>query len=427
MPELLAPLDGQIDRELPPLIEEGRWLATYCSSGCAAGPPIMLSLGETWSGPPQGILDALARAPGWTHGYQLSPYGLPALRRVLSDQLAAEHKIGARMSELRVAVTWTGTRSAMADVGALAGRQLGDRMPVLLAPGPGWDYAGVFEPLGFRTVHYPLLPERGFVLDPDDARAAAATIDANDEALAVVVINAQHNPTGVDQCPEAVGALVELARRHDAIALIDDAHHWLHPVDQRPTSAVRELLSRNADSRWIMLRSLGKQLSCNGWGIGVMLGPRADVDDIVRTVIPARFYNTAGHLQWALADWLTQVGPQKHTEGRRVEHASNRALVVNRLLELGFPADGLIGGECAPFLLVALPPAFTDGPTFRRQLFARTGVMTSDPWPLARHTSTPSELPYFRIHLGSPAHVLDEALDRLRDAGVTYAMTQSDG
>ncbi|MDQ3823384.1 MAG: hypothetical protein M3321_09110, partial [Actinomycetota bacterium] len=157
-------LRAQLLDEFPPAFEEARWLADYVAAGSPSGPPVVLSIGEAWEGPPAELIDALARAPAHAHGYQLSAHGLPRLRRLLARSLEREYALSPEDARrIRVAVSWSGTRNAMFDFGRLLLRGRGDaRVPVVLAPAPGWDYAGVFEPLGFETAFLRLRPADGF-------------------------------------------------------------------------------------------------------------------------------------------------------------------------------------------------------------------------------------------------------------------------
>lgn len=125
-----------------------------------------------------------------------------------------------------------------------------------------------------------------------------------------------------------------------------------------------------------------------------MVGLSGLVDAILRSLVPQRTYNGGGHLQWAVAERL----------------------------ESGL----VVGGECAPFLLVPVPLAYQRaglGPAaFRYDTLVATGVMLSDAWPLARASAPESTLSSVRMYLGCRPTNLTEALDRMAAAGVRYDM-----
>src|SRR5437588_11490472 len=78
--------------------------------------PILLSLGEPWSGPPEALTRHLERATPESHGYLLSMYGLPECRQALRRFVTTSERWGAEGERLfEVAVSWTGTRAAMVD------------------------------------------------------------------------------------------------------------------------------------------------------------------------------------------------------------------------------------------------------------------------------------------------------------------------
>ena len=431
-----ALLAAQLGDDAPAQVEDGRWLRAYVARGCPHGEPIVLSLGEAWCGPPRKLLDGIVDAPAWTHGYQLSAHGLPRLRSALKPYLGRPYELdGDQLDRLRIAVSWSGTRNAMADFGRLVrrGDRLADgRIPVVLAPAPGWDYAGVFEPLGFETAFFPLSPERGFRPDVTAVEREVGKLRvAHDRRLALVVVNAQHNPTGVDWGEPFVTALVELALEEGAALLVDDAHFAFQDPAERPTATVHLLCERLAASPrrarvpWLVTRSLGKEFDCNGWAIGALVGEPEVIDPLVRRVAQEHQYNCGGAQQWALARWLESAAADDYLAVKRAGYARNRRAILEALVnDLGYPPARVHAGDGGPFLLAPTPEAYArwpDGTTrFRRACLERTGVIFSDAWPLARITEQHSSLPYVRVFLGHPGPVVDDAFARLRDAGFAY-------
>jgi aspartate/methionine/tyrosine aminotransferase len=428
----VALLRSQLVDDVPPQVADGTWLLEYLNRGCPAGPPIMLSLGEPWTGPSPELLEAVARAPAHSHGYQLSAHGLPRLRRALMTYLARSYGLGDRdLERMRIAVSWGGTRNTMFDFGRLL-RRLDDdpRTPVVLAPAPGWDYAGIFEPLGFETRFFTLPHSNRFRPGLADlVRPVSELRDSTALRLAVVIVNAQHNPTGVDWGEPFVSSLLSLAFEFQAALLLDDAHYSLHEPRGRPTSAVRLLCRRlraaPAGAPWLATRSLGKEFDCNGWAIGAMLGEPRLVDALVQEVAQEHQYNCGGALQWALAEWLEKGPVDAHLARRRGELAEKRRAAREALLEMLDYPPGLVDGDGGgPFLLFPVPRSYAgleDGVTlFRRSCFERTGVLFSDAWPLARVAPQHGSLPYVRMYLGGSKEAIVVALARMRDAGFVY-------
>jgi aspartate/methionine/tyrosine aminotransferase len=417
-----SPLRAMLADTVPPNhLPDVAWLQQYLAAGAPAGEPVILSLGETWEHTPEPLLDALRGVPSSTHGYQISMYGLPLLRTVLKDYVADTQQLP-RSPDWELAVSWTGTRSAMRDFAihvaserARAGRAPGS----VLAVAPAWDYAGFTEPLGFATAYIPFDPAAGS-LSPQDIRRAAAALGPGE--LSMVVVNAQHNPTGANWSPDVVATMVEVALERGAAILVDDAYYGLCPPDEPVTSAMRILLGHlerhPTPVPWLGVRSLGKQFHCNGWALGAVTAAPALLDTLVNDIRPRHTFNYAVHLQWAMAQWLMQsAAVDDYLAKERVATASRRAAVLDRL-----PQDArrrTIAGPAAPYVLFPVPGQLKVG-DYLRSAALDCGVVLSDAWPLARtgDTGEDRDTGYARLYLGPDLPVLMAAVDRLEAAGL---------
>ncbi|HEY4454015.1 MAG TPA: pyridoxal phosphate-dependent aminotransferase [Pseudonocardiaceae bacterium] len=385
------------------------WLTEYLESGARFGEPIMLGLGETWSHTPPQLLAALREVPADSHGYQVSMYGLPPLRRVLKNYVADTQRLSPE-GRWELAVSWAGTRSVMRDFAA--GLPLG----TVLAVAPAWDYAGVFEPMGFDTSYVSFDPAERSGPSAERAYAAASEISGD---LAMVVINAQHNPTGANWSSELVAALIEIALGRGAAILIDDAYYGLCPPELPATSALEILLTRLAGRPapipWLGVRSLGKQFHCNGWALGTIVAEPELLDELVNEVRPRHAFNYGGALQWAMARWLRDRQRVEHyLDEERATIASKRAAVLGWLPPE--VASRVIAGPAAPYLLYPVP-AGLDVTEYLRRAAVECGVALSDAWPLAR-VGNPTSTGYVRLYLGPELAELRTAYERLDRAGL---------
>lgn len=426
------------DDILPSRMPDVGLLRSYLEQGCQHGDPLCLSFGETWNQVPAGLLAHLRERPLHAHGYQLSMYGLPALRRVARDYVQDTHELAGVAEagrDYEVAATWTGTRGAMFDFGRYLLDELGSdgRTPIVVAAGPSWDYEGVFHTLGYQVRYLHLRAETGFRPLVAELQDVIDRVDSTpQERLAMVVVNAQHNPTAVNWRPEFVAAAVDMAHRRGAGLLVDDAYFGVHDPEIEPTSALRVLLSRlpaappNARRRWLAVRSLGKQFHCNGWGLGLMTAEPSTLDLLVNRYRLHSSLMYGGIYQHAMAGWLADPDSAKFLAEQNADYAAKRRL-VDRLLHagLGYPAGAVHAGQCSSYLLFALPAAYAalpDGTArFRDDAFTRTGVLFAPAWPWP-YAPTAAPLPYLRMYIGPSQDILVEALDRMHRAGIHYDM-----
>ncbi|MBH5335145.1 pyridoxal phosphate-dependent aminotransferase [Streptomyces pactum] len=413
-------------------------LRQYLAAGMPHGEPICMSFGETWDRIPPGLADCLRQVPRSSHGYQLSLHGLPRLRTALAAHLTASHRLpdtAERGRHWEVGVSWTGTRAAMFDFARLVldRRPATARRPVALVAGPAWDYAGVLTPLGYDVRHLPLRFDRGFVPDPEELAELAAEI-ARDPAAgtAMVVVNAQHNPTAVNWSPDSVNALLDAAESAGAAVLIDDAYLNVHDVAVEPTSALRLLLDRrraagnSTGAPWLAVQSMGKQFGCNGWGVGAVTAPPEILDALVNGYRLHHSLMSSGMLQHAMADWLESVASTQFLAEQRVRLTETRAAAEEQFVKrLGYPASAVHTGECTPYIVVRVPPGYAgdeeSAREFRAVCFERTGVLTAPvwPWPMPAPEEAGHD-PQLRLYLGSGTEGVTEAVRRMSAAGLTW-------
>ncbi|MBC3990540.1 pyridoxal phosphate-dependent aminotransferase [Streptomyces sp. AC563] len=396
---------------------------------------IYLSLGETWSRVAPGLVSALEEGlPPHSHGYVLSPYGLPALRRVLRALVPAEHGLPhtARPGEdFDVAVSQGGTRNAMFHFGRLLGRRSHEpaARPAVVCPSPGWDYPGVFSALGYDVHRFGLEPGAGYQPDPHDVAHALRKARAGTSGPLLLVINAQHNPTGANWTGGAVRAMVRAALEVEAGVLVDDAYYALHDPGTVPVSALRILLEEfgplPAARRppWLAVRSLSKQFHCNGWGIGALTGPPAVLEHLLGRLLPEYAFVSAVPLQAAMATWLRSRESRVYLATQRGEYARKRAHMAEHLAGgLGYPRDAFFVGPSGPYLLMRTPPWYDDrkAESYRSFCLRRSGVLLGE-----GHMTTPGTSPVggqgqVRLFLGPSRQTLTRAVRRMAAAGLTW-------
>ncbi|MEV0388995.1 aminotransferase class I/II-fold pyridoxal phosphate-dependent enzyme [Nonomuraea sp. NPDC050643] len=403
---------GVVPNRLPDTV----WLEQFLAKG-ESREAILLGLGERWEGTPSGLLWGLRDVPAFAHGYQLSAYGLPWLRAVLRDYIRDTHRLSDYDDAFEVAVSWTGTRSVMRDFGQLVRARNTGRALSAVVVGPAWDYAGVLEPSGF-DVRY---------MDPTASSSWVPTAEMVEEftqALkappTLVVINAQHNPTGLSWEPSAVRALVRLAVEHRAGVLLDDAYYGFLDSAEQPTSALLELLREAGDEQfaWCAVRSLGKQFNCNGWALGAITAPPSLLDDLVNEMRAAHTYNHGGHLQTAMAHWLSdRAAVEAFLAHERSIYQVRRQKAIDGLVAGGVPDHEIVAGPAGPYLLYPVPANYADRGRYLERCAVETGVFMSDAWPSTRRLE-PRSGRHIRMYLGRSPELISDACMRLAEAGL---------
>ncbi|MEU2157982.1 pyridoxal phosphate-dependent aminotransferase [Streptomyces sp. NPDC019396] len=415
-------LDTLLERHVHPnRLPDTNWLDRFLARSDRPGEPILLGLGEVWGRTPQVLVDGLRDVPDAAHGYQLSMYGLPRLRSVLRQYIRDTHRLSRYEGDFEVAVSWTGTRSAMRDYAELLLAAHPRGTPVAAAVAPSWDYAGVLEPLGFRMAYLATADSGHWEPRPDTVAAFASTLT---ERLDLVILNVQHNPTGLSWTVDAVRALLHMAAEHQAAILIDDAYYGFADPEGEPASAVRELLGHQGARHlpWLAVRSLGKQFNCNGWSLGALTGPPALLDRLVNDYRARHSFNTGGLLQNAMARWLeSRSAVEDYLRVERRLYRRRRETVTECLIRAGVPGDDIICGSSGPYLLMPVPghAGGSSRADYLEQCAVRAGVLMSDAWPADRVLDTRGRHGrHVRMFLGREPEVLTEACERLQSAGL---------
>ncbi|MEV7185427.1 pyridoxal phosphate-dependent aminotransferase [Kitasatospora sp. NPDC093102] len=403
----------------PNRLRDTQWLDRYLASADGSREPLLLGLGETWRDTPAALVRALAEVPASAHGYQLSMYGLPRLREALESYVSRTQRLDRHAGDFRVAVSWSGTRGAMADYAQLV-RDRREGPLTATVVGPSWDYAGVLEPLGFR-LRYLDVSRTGWSLDADEVRAFAARGERTD----LLVLNPQHNPTGESWSEPALDALLDIARADGSAILVDDAYYGFADGGERRASAVERILDDEVlrDSLWLAVRSLGKQFHCNGWGIGAITASPAVLDDFVNDYRARRAFNTSAVEQHAMAVWLEdEPAVTAYLRGEADTFARRREGLADALAGAGVRPERVVAGPAAPYALIPVPASFPGGADeYLEACAVGPGVFMSGVWPADRtlDRTEPVAADYVRMFLGLDAPGLAEAVSRLHAAGLT--------
>jgi LL-diaminopimelate aminotransferase len=269
-----------------------------------------------------------------------------------------------------------------------------DEGDVALAADPGYPvYTGGPLLVGAEPLVMPLLPERGFVPDlraiPEDRLWEAR----------LMFLNYPNNPTGAVVPDGFFDDVVEFARKHDVLAVHDNAYSELTFDGYTAPSF---LATPGALDVGVEVFSLSKSYNMTGWRCGAIVG---NPDAIARywqlkTNVDSGLFEA---IQLAAVEALT--GPQDSVREMSALYARRRDVVLAALAEIGIelePPKGTI------YIWAPVPEGRTSA-SFAEEVLERAGVVVSP-----GSAYGPNGEGFFRISLTVPDERLSEAIERMR-------------
>lgn len=226
-----------------------------------------LALGEPDGKTPEHVIEAGRRALADGHTGYTAIAGIPELRSALTEKARRVNDIQCKAED--VIVTVGAMSGLMATLSALLAAGDG-----LLVPNPGWTgYYMMAEQLGLDVLEYQAGAATGYLPDLDHVERLARRENAR-----VMIVNTPSNPTGAVFPAAVVGALVEIARRHDLYVLSDEPYDEL-VLEGSHTSSARF----DDDGRVISVFSFSKTHAMPGWRLGYTIA-RADLIALIAKV-----------------------------------------------------------------------------------------------------------------------------------------------
>lgn len=312
-------------------------------------------------------------------GYTVA-LGMPELRRGIAALY--DRWYGVDLDPERVVIT-TGSSSAF----LLAFTAIFDAGARVGVTEPGYpSYRQILKALDCVPVGMPTRDNARHVLEPCDVP----------EGLDGIMVASPANPTGTMLDHGQLAALIEQARDRGTAFISDEIYHGLH-YGGRGVSALE--ITQDA---WV-INSFSKFFSMTGWRIGWMVVP----EDAIRTVerLAQNFFICAPHVSQVAA--LAALDAEAEAETHRAGYAASRALVLERLPQIGLPVVAAPDG--AFYAYVDAGHLSDDSPALARRILDEAGVAVTpglDFDPLRGHRTL--RLSYAR----ETVHVA-EGLDRL--------------
>jgi aspartate aminotransferase len=277
--------------------------------------------------------------------------GLPELREAIADTLAREYDLSYESDDVLVT---TGGMEAL-HLAALCVLAPGDE---LLIPSPGWPNYWTQARLADATpVEVPM--PYPYDLDPD------RLVERMGPDTGAVVLCSPSNPTGRVFDDDAVRAVVEAARDHDAYVIADEVYGAL-TYDRDPTGTAALV---DASDHVLTVGSCSKSHAMTGWRVGWLAAESSVVDEATK-IRESTTACTSTPAQHAAIAALT--GPQEPVAEMKAAFAERRDIVADRLAAMDGVAAPRPEGAFYAFLD---PEGYDDSMALAKRLVREAGVV----------------------------------------------------
>ncbi len=356
---------------------------------------INLGVGDPDLPTPPHIVEGLAAAGRDPANHQYPSYeGMLGFRRAAADWYRA--RFGVSLDPTTEVLSLIGSKEGIGHL-PLAFVDPGD---VVLAPDPGYPVYQAGTAFAGGVVHFlPLTADRKFLPDLDGVPADIL------RRAKILWLNYPHNPTAAVAPRSFFVHAVEFARRHHLILCHDIAYSEIYFDGERPESL---LAVDGAKEVAVEFHSLSKTYNMTGWRIGFALGCAEILAGLgrIKTNLDSGVFQAV-----QVAGIAALTGPQECVEEHRRIWQQRRDVFVKGLRELGCPLEP----PKASFYVWIPVPEGQDSAGVARKLLQECAIVTTPGTGFGKAGEG-----YIRATLTTDAKRLEEAVDRMRRAGITW-------
>ena len=335
-------------REVRGLMAEGR-------------PIINMGIGSPDLAPSKEVIEALQDSVNGANAHQYQSYqGLPELREAFASFYHA--KFGVTVNPASEVLPLMGSKEGIMHI-SMAFLNPGDEV---LIPNPGYPtYSSVTNLVGAVPKFYDLVAKNGWFPDLE-------VLEKEDlSKVKIMWTSYPHMPTGATASEDQLKDLVAFAKRNNILLVNDNPYSFV--LNQSPISI---LGVEGAMEVALELNSLSKTFNMAGWRVGMVLGSKAHIDEVLKVksnMDSGMFYGIQKGAIAALEssdawfDKLTQV------------YTSRRNLVFQLADKLNCIYDGQ--NSVGMFVWAKLPPgidsaeAFIDEVLYDKNIFITPGTI----------------------------------------------------
>lgn len=271
---------------------------------------------------------------------------------------------------------------------------------IALIPDPGYPAYATATRLALGEPYaLPLSSENGWFPQVEELSPEVAA------RAKLLFLNYPNNPTGAVATLESFERVIAWAKRHDVLVAHDLAYSEI-AFDGHVAPSILQV--PGARDIAIEFNSLSKTYNMGGWRVGMAVGAAEAIRalGIVKSNTDTGLW---GAIQHAAIAALT--GPQDHLLPLRAVYQERRDAMVAGLRNLGYPVEANRGA----FYLWVPVPAGVSSAAFADRMLEEAGIVVPP-----GSAYGPSGEGYFRIALTQEKTRLQEAMDRMRTAGLRF-------
>ena len=233
----------------------------------AGNPIINLGIGSPDLAPPKAAINAIidSLSDSTAHKYQ-SYQGLPELRLAISNFYEVHYNV--LVNPENQVLPLIGSKEGIMHI-SMAYLNEGD---AVLIPNPGYPtYTSVTKLVGASPVFYDLKSSSNW--QPD-----LVTLKSMDVSkVKLMWVNYPHMPTGTLGDNEILKGLVDFAKENDILIINDNPYSFI--LNDQPNSIFN---IEGADEVCLELNSLSKTFNMAGWRVGMLIGSKDHLDNVVK-------------------------------------------------------------------------------------------------------------------------------------------------
>ena len=234
----------------------------------AAGKPIInMGIGSPDLQPPTQVLEAIQGSLDDTSAHKYQSYqGLPALRNAISSFY--KNKFSVVLNPGNEILPLMGSKEGIMHI-SMAFLNEGDKV---LIPNPGYPtYTSVTKLVGAEPLFYNLNAAHNWLPNFKELEKQDLT------AVKIMWVNYPHMPTGTNATLEMFTKLVAFGKKHKILIINDNPYSFI--LNDKPISILQ---LDGAKDIALELNSLSKTFNMAGWRVGMVLGNKNYINQILK-------------------------------------------------------------------------------------------------------------------------------------------------